>query len=267
PPRRRDVSHADSRNRSRPVRGPHEGPDLGLHAERGPRSAWIDDTFLDDERRRRPRTVHSAHERQRDGAAWTDGSRPGAVRHTRHLSDHLPRILWDRASHDGGKGDRRMNALTAAYLTVALLALFGGLVTGVLQALEHAGINLYPWVTPLIASYYQGLTLHGVLNVLVWTTFFICGFVPFVMVRALDVPLWSARLHWITFGVMTGGLVLAAVPLIGNAATVMFTFYPPLRAHWAFYIGLTLVVVGTWLVTFNLTMTYQLWRGVFADRR
>ena len=45
-----------------------------------------------------------------------------------------------------------MNRLTAAHLTVALVALFGGAVVEVLQALEHAGVNLYPWVAPLITT-------------------------------------------------------------------------------------------------------------------
>jgi cytochrome c oxidase subunit 1 len=40
----------------------------------------------------------------------------------------------------------------------------------------------------------------------------------------------------------------------------MFTFYPPLKAHWAFYVGLTLVVVGTWLVTLQLALTWRAWR-------
>ncbi len=154
-----------------------------------------------------------------------------------------------------------MTRLTGAFLIVALAALLGGVLTGVLQALEHAGLDLYPWVAPLIRSYYHGLTLHGVLNVLVWTTFFIAGFLPFITVRALDTPLFSLRLGWATFWLMTAGLLLAAVPLVGNAATVMFTFYPPLRAHWAFYVGLTLVVAGTWLVTLNLVMTWRLWRA------
>ncbi|MBI4247221.1 MAG: cbb3-type cytochrome c oxidase subunit I [Candidatus Rokubacteria bacterium] len=160
-----------------------------------------------------------------------------------------------------------MNRLTGAYLAVALVALFGGVVTGLLQALEHAGLNLYPWVAPLVKSYYHGLSLHGVLNVLVWTTFFIAGFVPWITVRALATPLWSPGLGWATFWLMTGGLVLAAIPLVGNAATVMFTFYPPLRAHPAFYIGLTLVVVATWLVTLNLTMTWRVWRALHPERR
>jgi len=151
------------------------------------------------------------------------------------------------------------NRLTAAFLGVALVALFGGVVTGLFQSLEHAGVNVYP-STPLVKSYYHSLTLHGVLNVLVWTTFFICGFVPFIATRALRTPLASLGLAWGTFWLMATGLVMAAIPLLGNAATVMFTFYPPLKAHWAFYVGLTLVVVGTWLVTLNLALTWRAWR-------
>jgi cytochrome c oxidase subunit 1 len=149
--------------------------------------------------------------------------------------------------------------LTGAYLAVALVALFGGTVLGLFQALEHAGVNLYPWLQPVIRSYYHGLTVHGVLNVLVFTTFFICGFVPLMVTRALGIPPASPGLAWGTFWLMLAGLVLAAVPLVGNAASVMFTFYPPLKAHWAFYLGLTLVVAGTWLVTLNLAWTLQAW--------
>src|SRR5215470_12178269 len=157
--------------------------------------------------------------------------------------------------------------LAGAYLVIALIALFVGIVTGLFQALSHAGVNLYPHLTPVVASYYQGLTLHGVMNALVWTTFFICGFLPFVATRALGMPLASSSLAWVTYGLMTGGLVLAAIPLLGNAATVMFTFYPPLAAHWAFYVGLTLVVVGTWLVTLNLALTYRTWRAQHPGER
>jgi len=162
---------------------------------------------------------------------------------------------------------RTEERLASAFIGVALVALFGGMVTGLLQALEPAGINLYPWVAPLIKSYYHGLTLHGVLNVLVWTTFFIAGFLPFIATRALGTPLASRGLGWATFWLMTGGLVLAAIPLLGNAATVMFTFYPPLQAHWAFYVGLTLVVVGTWLLTANLAFTWRAWRARNREAR
>ena len=54
--------------------------------------------------------------------------------------------------------------LAGAYLVIALVALLVGVVTGLFQALSHAGINLYPQLTPVAASYYQGLTVHGVMN-------------------------------------------------------------------------------------------------------
>src|SRR5678815_3794294 len=111
--------------------------------------------------------------------------------------------------------DSAESRLTGAYLVIALLALFVGVVTGLFQALSRAGVNLYPQLTPVVASYYQGLTLHGVLNALVWTTFFICGFLQFMATRALERPLASRGLAWATYGLMTGGLVLAAVPLVG----------------------------------------------------
>jgi len=79
---------------------------------------------------------------------------------------------------------RSEDRLTAAFLLVALVALFGGVLTGFFQAIEHAGVDVYP-STPIVKSYYHSLTLHGVLNVLVWTTFFICGFVPFLVTRPI----------------------------------------------------------------------------------
>jgi cytochrome c oxidase subunit 1 len=150
--------------------------------------------------------------------------------------------------------------ITGAHMLVANLALLGGIVTGLLQGLEHAGVE-FPASEYFLRSYYHSVSMHGVLNVLVWTTFFIAGFLPFISARAYAMPLASPRLGWLTFWLMLAGLLIAAVPLAGDAATVMFTFYAPLRAHWAFYIGLTLVVVGTWLITLRLGLSHRAWRA------
>src|SRR5262245_47079389 len=150
--------------------------------------------------------------------------------------------------------------LTATHLVVAHVALLGGILTRLLQGLEHAGVT-FPASPYFLQSYYHSVSVHGVLNVLVWTTFFICGFLPFIAARGYPMPLVGLGLGWLTFWLMLAGLVLAAIPLAGNAATVMFTFYPPLKAHWAFYVGLTLVVVGTWLVTLRLALTHRAWRA------
>ncbi len=170
--------------------------------------------------------------------------------------------MSDQATAAGG-AERR---LTGAHLLVANLALLGGILTGFLQGLEHAGFE-FPASDYFLRSYYHSVSMHGVLNVLVWTTFFICGFLPFIAARAYGMPLASPRLGWVTFWVMALGLVAAAVPLVGNAATVMFTFYAPLQAHWAFYIGLTLVVVGTWLVTWRLALSQRRWRAQHPGAR
>ncbi|MDZ4721788.1 MAG: b(o/a)3-type cytochrome-c oxidase subunit 1 [Roseiflexaceae bacterium] len=152
--------------------------------------------------------------------------------------------------------------LAGLNLLVAFLALAVGGLMGVLQALQYNKINAYPAIKPVLTGgYYQGLALHGVLNVLVFTTFYIIGWLTFIATRSFDRPLASRRLGWATFGVMTFGLLMAAVPLLMNNATVMFTFYPPLKADALFYIGLTLVVVGTWLLLVNLILTYRAWRA------
>jgi cytochrome c oxidase subunit 1 len=156
--------------------------------------------------------------------------------------------------------------LTGAHMLVANVALLGGIVTGLLQGLEHAGFE-FPASEYFLQSYYHSVSMHGVLNVLVWTTFFIAGFLPFISARAYAMPLASPRLGWLTFWLMLAGLLIAAVPLAGNAATVMFTFYAPLQAHWAFYVGLTLVVVGTWLVTLRLVLSQRAWRAGHPDAR
>ncbi|MBI5841612.1 MAG: cbb3-type cytochrome c oxidase subunit I [Chloroflexi bacterium] len=146
------------------------------------------------------------------------------------------------------------------HLAVAIIALAIGSLFGPLQAFEHAGWDLYKYLNPLIKSYYQGLTLHGVLNALVWTTFFITGFLTFTVIYGFKRPLKYPTLNLIGFLLMVVGLVLAAIPILLNEATVLFTFYPPMKANWAFYVGLTLVVVGSWVEGWGFFYTYAAWR-------
>ena len=153
-----------------------------------------------------------------------------------------------------------VDRITGWNIGIAIAALSIGATLGVMQGLEHAGINLYPYAQPLIQSYYQGLTLHGVLNALVWTTFFIVGFFTFCLVRSLNRPLRFPKLHVAALWVMTLGVLLAAYPMFANLATVLYTFYPPMQAHILFYVGLTLVVVGSWMAGWGFIFTYRAWR-------
>ena len=146
------------------------------------------------------------------------------------------------------------------HLFVAMLALSIGSLFGPLQALEHSGIDLYPYLKPIFKSYYQGLTLHGVLNALIWTTFFITGFLTLTVTFGLKRPLKYPKLNAVGFWMMVVGLATAAVPILLDQASVLYTFYPPLKASWAFYLGLTLVVVGSWVEGYGFFFTYYAWR-------
>ena len=161
------------------------------------------------------------------------------------------------AKYEFTAGEKKFIGL---HLLFAVAALSLGSLFGPLQALEFSGLDLYPYIKPLFQSYYQGLTLHGVLNALIWTTFFITGFLTLTTIHGLQRPLRYPRLNAVGFWMMVVGLVTTAIPILLNQATVLYTFYPPLQANWAFYAGLTLVVVGSWIEGYGMYFTYMAWR-------
>ncbi len=156
---------------------------------------------------------------------------------------------------------RTIHRITGISIAIAASALSIGVTLGVFQGFEHAGFDWYWALKPLlIQSYYQGLTLHGVMNALVWTTFFICGFFTFAVTYSFNRPLRYPWVSWFGLGMMTAGLLIAAYPLLANLATVLYTFYPPLLADWTFYVGLVLIVVGSWIMGFSMYFTFHAWR-------
>ena len=148
----------------------------------------------------------------------------------------------------------------SVHLLFAFAALAIGTFFGPLQAFEFSGVDFYPFLEPVIQSYYQGLTLHGVLNALIFTTFFITGFLTLTTIYGLKRPLKHPLLNKIGFWTMVVGLVMAAVPILMNQASVLYTFYPPLKANAFFYVGLTLVVVGSWIEGWGFVFTWREWR-------
>jgi cytochrome c oxidase subunit I len=155
------------------------------------------------------------------------------------------------------KVDPRDAKLSMAHFYVAFTALAVGGLMGLLQVLVRSG----KFELPAGISYYEVLTVHGVLLGLVLTTFFIMGFQLAAVSRTAGAHSNAARrIGWIGFWVMLIGTVAAATMILMNKASVLFTFYAPLQAHWIFYAGLTLVVVGSWLDGVALLMTYVRWR-------
>ena len=123
-----------------------------------------------------------------------------------------------------------------------ILLLIFGIYHGVMQVLYRAGIIRAD--SFLGIDYYQGLTLHGVINAIVFTTFFAVAFGNAVVLYLLKKPLRPV-VQWISWVLMVGGTLMAAWAMFSGKATLLYTFYPPLIGHWTFYIGAVLLVIGS----------------------
>lgn len=147
--------------------------------------------------------------------------------------------------------------LTKTYLSLAFIVLLIGGTLGLLQGLNRAGLFTLPsWF-----DYYQTLTAHGILMILVFTTLFMIGYFYASISHVLGglIPI-TRKLGWIAFGSAVFGTVLVAITIIAGNASVMFTFYPPMQASPWFYIGLVFLVVGIWLAAIGVFLNAWDWK-------
>lgn len=153
------------------------------------------------------------------------------------------------------KDDRK---LIIAFISFSFIAIFLGALAGALQLLQRSGwIQLPSWLT-----YYQLLTAHGVLLALVFTTFFIMGFLYSGVVRTLEGKLTPGerKLGWIGFYLMATGTIMATITILTDNGTVLYTFYAPMQATPWFYVGLALLIIGSWFGAFGMFAAYIRWR-------
>ena len=109
-------------------------------------------------------------------------------------------------------------------------------------------------------QYFMSVTAHGVSMAYVLTTFFVMGFGYFVAVTALDRPLPGKAWAWVAFWLALAGVVLAVFAIASGHASVLYTFYPPLTASPWFYVGLVLVVVGSWIWCILMIAAMAAWK-------
>ncbi|EMA22651.1 MULTISPECIES: b(o/a)3-type cytochrome-c oxidase subunit 1 [Haloarcula] len=163
----------------------------------------------------------------------------------------------------------KTSKLVRSEFLVSFIALGIGALFGVIQALHRTGV-FRGFVSS--ADYYTILTGHGVLLALVFTTFFIAGLFTWAVANSLEREL-PHRIAWSAFWIMLTGTVLAAVSIIGGIvgspsilghdleADVLFTFYAPMKAHPAFYIGAALIIVGSWVAGLAYFKSLWEWRS------
>lgn len=157
-----------------------------------------------------------------------------------------------------GTIDPRDAAVSLAHIIFAFCALLIGGIAGLLQGLVRGGVI----TLPAGIGYYQLLTAHGVMMALIFTTYFIIGFLIAGSSRTMGgklLPL-TRSLTWAGFVLMSVGTIVGTVLILLNKATVLYTFYAPMKASPWFYVALALIVVGSWLSGFGLFYNLRYWK-------
>jgi cytochrome c oxidase subunit 1 len=147
--------------------------------------------------------------------------------------------------------------LGVANMWVGFAAFAVAAVLGLYQTIER--VDLIPALkSPEL--YFASVSTHGVLMGFVLTTFLVVGFGYYTAATSLRQALWNRPLAWFGFWLSLLGVLVAAVPLLSGQASVLYTFYPPLMAHPAFYLGATLLVVGSWVWCLQMIMMMTVWK-------
>ena len=131
-----------------------------------------------------------------------------------------------------------------------------GAYNGVMQTLYRAGVIRDTAVAGI--NYYQGLTMHGVINAIILTTFFAVVFGHVTMTHYLkkEPPKWS---YLAASVLMVTGTLVDVVLMIMGKAQALYTFYAPLKNSPLFYLGTSLLIIGSWVAYFGWIRTYRQW--------
>ena len=154
--------------------------------------------------------------------------------------------------------NRSEKSLFLTLLSVPLILLSLGVYHGLMQTLYRSGMISQRTFAAL--DYYQGLTLHGVINAIVLTTFFAVVFGHVCMSYYLKKKI-NVKVGWASAILMLTGTLFAAWAMLTGKASVLYTFYPPMKAHPLFYIGVAILVVGTWVAFFDWIRMYRQWKA------
>jgi cytochrome c oxidase subunit 1 len=153
--------------------------------------------------------------------------------------------------------------LILAHLWLAF-AVFGvAIVLGAWQMLVRsplrAWINDPEW-------YYRSVTAHGTIMGYVFPTLIAMGFGYAITESSLQQKLIGSRWAWAGFGLVLVGAVTAITPVSLGHASVLYTFYPPLIGSPFYYIGIVLVVVGSWIWVALMAINLRAWKKANPGR-
>ena len=152
----------------------------------------------------------------------------------------MSEALFRTCPMTGRRVHRAAERLVQANAVVSVVALLIGAVAAILLVLTRwQAVHLLPaeW-------YYRLLGVHGMSMLIFFIIFFEMAVLHFASTVLLDARMVAPRLAWGAFGLMTAGAVMVEGLMWAGKADVLFTSYPPLKAHPLFYLGVILFAVG-----------------------
>ncbi len=108
--------------------------------------------------------------------------------------------------------------------------------------------------------YYRSVTAHGTAMAYVFPMLIAMGFGYAISEAALKQELIGRRWAWGAFALVAAGTVVAMIPVSLGLASVLYTFYPPLIGNPLYYIGIVLVVVGSWIWVALMSINLRAWK-------
>jgi len=151
----------------------------------------------------------------------------------------------------------RASKLVLAHFWVAFVGFAGALVLGAWQMYIRS--PLAAWINNP-EHYYRSVTAHGTVMAYVLPTLVAMGFGYAICELALKRPLVGVKWGWAGFWLVVAGTVLAAATMAVGKASVLYTFYPPMLASPLYYLGVVLVVVGSWIWVALMSINLRAWR-------
>jgi cytochrome c oxidase subunit I len=147
--------------------------------------------------------------------------------------------------------------LVLAHFWLAFIVFGAALLLGAWQMYIRS--PLHTWLRdPEI--YYRSVTEHGTVMGYVFPTLVAMGFGYAVVELSLKRTLVGARWAWGGLGLVAVGAVAASVPVAMGWASVLYTFYPPMIGNAFYYIGVVLVVVGSWIWVALMPINLAAWK-------
>src|SRR3954466_10017169 len=107
--------------------------------------------------------------------------------------------------------------------------------------------------------YYRSVTAHGSAMGYVFPTLVAMGFGYAIAELSLKQALIGRRWAWIGFWLLLAGVVMAVVPVAMGLSSVLYTFYPPLIGNVFYYLGVVLVVAGSWIWVVLMSINLHAW--------